>query len=85
MDGRRLFYDATRKKAEKNPMKVPTMEVEQAKNEVEETLRQCDTSMEHILDLDHERIAQLKASARFDFINCAMYFIQKVSFLRLLR
>lgn len=74
LDGRRLFYDATRKKAEKNPMKVPTMEVEQAKNEVEETLRQCDTSMEHILDLDRERIAQLKA-----FVDAQAQFYQQAN------
>lgn len=60
MEGRRLYYDNLRKKYQRNPEKVNQMEVEQAKNKLEETLRQTDASMDAILCSDIDRVAQLK-------------------------
>ena len=52
MEGRRLYYDNLRKKYARNPEKVNSMEVETAKNKLEETLRQTDASMDAILCSD---------------------------------
>ena len=60
MEGRRLYYDNLRKKYARNPEKVNSMEVETAKNKLEETLRQTDASMDAILCSDIDRVAQLK-------------------------
>jgi len=60
LNSRRVFYDHVRDRSQQHPEKVTPMELDQARNKLEETVRIVDNSMDAILCSDLDRAAQLK-------------------------
>jgi len=60
LNSRRIFYDHLRDKNFQTPEKMGPMELETARNKLEEQVRQVDTCMETVLCNDLDRAVQMK-------------------------